>query len=545
MGYVQTIALSEKYEAEGTIALHFADRADMTRSGYFSMTLYYRSEEPFTDTDYFHGINIYAKFINSAPFFANVGLIIYTDKETYPILQSYFGTYPKVIIAVVNWPRFAQSGGRRIEGTILRTLRYQAQDHFKGAWIAIRDADTIFAYEINNCLKVIVGDLLTEISEENNAAELLKQYMPLNKKSLTNVISRPNADKLMTNLGKMIASWEEKFISRWLSAGDLIVISTSDDYHASWHRHLPFTYAPKPLPKTYNTNTVKTKFTDAHERSHFDKLLAYRQDPSFVLLRAPLGVYAGFTNIAAGAPKDIWTRCCKYLTSFYSMIKTESGKSIISNTYSSIQSTGKDERVILFALITKYLDDMYFIHLDYYGGLQLGEDIVNKDWQRAPAIQYADIYVSRETAIAPVQTLLLAPNYVESVYTLPYVEQRERSSGPDELVVNGTMNEHFHSLFSKMVVEYKQFMKDIDKFGTSALKNFGARVERDSAVLLPSLAETVYAPIQTIRPRRVFTVAAEELPNNRAAARSKAKNTRRRDRSRNKTRRRSHNNNNN
>jgi hypothetical protein len=233
MRYVQTIALSKKHEEEGTIALNFADKADMTRDGYFSMTLYYRSDaHTFIDTDYFHGISIYAKFINSEPFFANVGLIIYTDKDTYQTLEDNFHTYPKVIIAVVNWPRFGQSRGKFIEGTILRTLRYQAQDHFKGAWIAVRDADTIFAYEINNCLKVLVGDILTEISESSNAAERLEQYMPLlnndkqlrllldihkatpmtNKefseglleymsfiKGITDTISRLDADKLMTN----------------------------------------------------------------------------------------------------------------------------------------------------------------------------------------------------------------------------------------------------------------------------------------------------------------------------------------------------------
>lgn len=512
MPYLQTIQLSKKYKSEGVIKLYFNNKADVSLAGYFSTTLYYRSKEPFTDTDYYHGINIYAQFINTEPYFDDVGYIIYTDKSSYPILAKHFGDRPKVILAVVDWPRFSIHT-KMIDGTILRALRYQAQDHFTDAWIAVRDADTLFAYEINNCL--------------------------LKKGPRGTIVERPNAAELLRELVPMIASWERTFLRQWLNAGDAIVISTNDRYRAEWHKHMPFTYAPKPLPYIEepvlnNKDKLNEKEYEAmlnvHHQSHIKKLLIYRDpdQPLYAIMKSQLGVYAGFTNIGVNAPKDIWSLCCKYLSMFYSIIvNSEHTKNrIISNTYSSIGSIGKDERMILFVLMPAYLDQMYFVNMDYYGGLDIGDAIFSPNRPSTPALDFSRIRTSNTTAIAPVQTLLLAPNYANFLYTLPYVYI---SDNPDrhELVEDGTMNEHFKEIFSNMIKEYEKFMSTIGKVGTIYLKAFGSAIKHGSKVIVPALENVVYKPIEPIRGRVVLkgrrAESASPSSANRASTRRIAK----------------------
>ncbi len=178
MPFYQTVPLTCD---EGTIKLHFNQREDMQRSGYFSTTLYYHSDKPFTKTDYYFGIKIYTLLINEHPYFQDndVGFIIYTDGASYPLLAEHFGLIPKVIIAEVSWPRFMLRKNT-IEGTILRCMRYHAKVIFPAAWIAIRDADTLFAYEINNALikrqlqyVSPVGKLITDITLRSNTEEIL------------------------------------------------------------------------------------------------------------------------------------------------------------------------------------------------------------------------------------------------------------------------------------------------------------------------------------------------------------------------------------
>lgn len=501
MPYLQTIPLSKKYKSEGTIQLHFNNKTDLSLAGYFTTTLYYRSKEPFTETDYYHGIRIYAELINSEPFFDDVGYIIYTDKSSYPKLVTHFGDHPKVILAVVNWPRFSIDKNT-IDGTILRTLRYQAQDYFQDAWIAIRDADTLFAYEINNCL-------------------LMK------KNKYSDPVPRPNAKELLVKLAAMIAYWEMRFIRRWLHAGDSIVIATNDNYVAKWHMHMPFTYAPKPLPDAGTPPKIRNQeyedYLEVKRQSHIERLMMQRnrENPMYAIMKSQLGVYAGFTHISADAPKDIWSICCKYLSMYYSIIvDTElTKKRIISNTYSSIGSIGKDERMILFALMPKYIDEMYFIHMDYYGGLEIGEHIFGPSRSSAYALKSEKIQTSKETDIAPIETLLLAPYYVSRIYNLPYVY--EAGKGHYELVTDGTMNEHFREIFKSMIQEYENFMKVIGEVGTLYLNAFGSRVMHDDKVVVPSLAEIAYKRIEPVRTRKIMRGPRPESasPVNRATTR--------------------------
>ncbi len=527
MGFFQTRPLGCD---EGTIKLNFNDRADLTRAGYFSTTLYYRSDKvPFTETDYYYGIKIYTKVINERTSFEDVGFIIYTDAATYPLLQKHFGTVPKVIIAIVQWPRYTVRKGV-IENTILRCLRFQAKVLFPAAWIAVRDADTIFAYEINNALIKKVSTYLP-----NNDYSGLK----------TDIIYRSNVEEILAMLADEIGHWEAVFIRSWLDAGDKIVLSTSDQYKATWHKEMPYTYVPRPfITDPFMSNKDYIYVT---QRDHLRKILEEGRPTFGVILDAPKGVYAGFSHLAADAPAGFWRACCKYLTSHYKLITGSlKDKKIISNTYSSIGAIGKDERMILFGAMPLFFDDMYFVHLDYYGGLEFKEAIFSPSRHQPPVLEYkrigtvqlpipnpsADTVTRDRTKEEKIggstfQSLVLSPDYARSLYTLPYVRKYETA---DRFVLteDGTMNEHFKSLFSDMLDEFSYFKRAALKEGQELLANFGAPIKRNGRELVPSLQNLAYEPIRLIPNERRYVVTRknDEPPNNarnrRAWARARA-----------------------
>jgi hypothetical protein len=520
-------------EDEGSIRLNFNDRADLSRDGYFSTTLYYRSDKEFTETDYYLGIKIYTLLINTQSYFEDVGFVIYTDAATYPLLERHFGTASKVLIAVVSWPRFA-TRKRIIENTILRCLRFQAKVLFPKAWIAVRDADTIFAYEINNAL---IKRELTFVSSGG--------------KLITDITLRSNANEILEMLAELIGEWEQIFIRNWLHARDKIVLSTSDQYHARWHKEMPYMYIPKPLP--VDPDTKNKDYIYVTERDHIQRFLEQGRPTFGVMLDAPKGVYAGFSHLAADAPPGFWRACCKYLTDHYKLIKDGlKDRLIISNTYSSIGAIGKDERMLLFGVMPKYFNDIYFVHLDYYGGLDFKERIISPARKQPPVLEHLRIstnYISipnpnvdpvsdkdkRDRAVKiggeTFQTLILSRKYALNIYTFPYIDKYETA---DKFVLSpdGTMHEHFKGLFKRMLRDFAQFKKDYPKIGMTVLEEFGAPVTHAGRELVPALKNVVYEPIRPIPPKKVYLPAqkATEESNNsqnmrritRAAARKKA-----------------------
>ncbi len=520
MGFFQTMPLGCD---EGTIKINFNDRADLTRAGYFSTTLYYRSTTvPFTETDYYYGIKIYTQIINERRYFKNVGFIIYTDAATYPLLQKHFGAIPKVIIAIVQWPRYSVRKGV-IENTILRCLRFQAKVLFPSAWIAVRDADTIFAYEINNALIKKVSTYLP-----NDYYSGLK----------TDIIYRSNVEDILETLADEIGYWEATFIRIWLRAGDKIVLSTSDQYRATWHKEMPYTYAARPF--ITDPSILNKDYIYVTQRDHIRKLLEEGRSTFGVIFDAPKGVYAGFSHLAADAPADFWRVCCKYLTSHYKLITSSiKEKKIISNTYSSIGAIGKDERMILFGAMPQFFDDMYFVHLDYYGGLEFKEAIFSPSRHRPPVLEHEridSVFISiPDPSIDKVtrdrtkdekiggttfQSLLLSPDYAHKLYTLPYVFKYETA---DRFVLSedGTMNEHFKHLFSNMLDDFAFFKRAALEVGKDQLEKFGAPITRNEKDIVPSLQNLAYGPIRLItnNTRKYVAIRKNDEPPNNARSR--------------------------
>jgi hypothetical protein len=83
---------------------------------------------------------------------------------------------------------------------------------------------------------------------------------------------------------------------------------------------------------------------------------------------APFGIYAGFTNFSATSPRDIWALSVDYITARYSIVN-RSTDPVIDNSIRGWQdrsiAIGKDERILLFAIMPKYIDIIYFFWINY------------------------------------------------------------------------------------------------------------------------------------------------------------------------------------
>ncbi len=200
--------------------------------------------------------------------------------------------------------------------------------------------------------------------------------------------------------------------------------------------------------------------------------------------------------------------------------------------------------MLIFGAMPAYFDDIYFVHLDYYGGLDFKEAIISPSRPQPPVLEHLGIHTSYIPIPNPdadpvseqdridkdikiggntFRSLLLSPGYVLKMYDFPYVDKYETANA-FVLDEDGTMNEHFKGIFARMLRSYMQFKEDADKIGLSQLEKFGAPIERAGRTVVPSLKETVYEPIELIRPKVfVRTRKGKEWFNNRAATRRQQK----------------------
>jgi hypothetical protein len=113
----------------------------MAFTGIYSFTLYTRGDAP--RTDYMQGFTLYRDLLTK-PEFGRVGMVLYTDQKSFPILRRLILTkgHPNMILALVKWIRFYED--ETTSESIMRCMRYHATEAFPNAWIMVRDADTIF-----------------------------------------------------------------------------------------------------------------------------------------------------------------------------------------------------------------------------------------------------------------------------------------------------------------------------------------------------------------------------------------------------------------
>jgi hypothetical protein len=291
-------------------------------SGLFSFVLYYRhSLNKFFNSKYYIGLLIYAEIIHKNEFFKNYAMVIYTDESTFKILKPAFSIYEKIIIAIVNWPKFAIND--QIEDTILRCLRFHSLEAFPNSDIFIRDADTIFP---------------TEIFSINHAYQMGVKGKGKVKDELGELGNKEINDYRIYMIDK-IGEWEKTFIKKFNECQSKIIIGVNLEYIQDWHTEIPF--------ETNDNNIAGFYLTSS--------LLRYR---------SPTGVFAGFINFKTDRPTDLWLYSFDYINSHYQI---KNGK--ISNLKFKI-SIGKDERIILFTIIAKYWYLCYFFTIYYTDNIE-------------------------------------------------------------------------------------------------------------------------------------------------------------------------------
>jgi len=362
-----TRPLCSNFPEQGSITFTSNERDIDSYDGLFSFAFYVHNSVAFEDSvktsKYGRGLKAYCEFINTNPFFKKWGVIIYVDELTFEFMK-FLKSYPKVIIAVVKWNQFTDPSRdvekpNKIEGTVFRTLRFQALEAFPRSTICVRDADTIFN--------------TGEVGEEDT-----------------------------DNIG----NWEKQFIELWYAEGSPILLGVSLNYLKMWHTEFPFIF---PLKKAdalgkKRFNNTEPIFGDnltadmiRAEIAKFERMLQADPESVFVdtlvsaikdaknqleklekkegkfnnntkntqlYFRSPAGVLAGFTNFTNKRPTDIWLYSFDYIALHYKLYNARFGKEI-SNERFWINNVGKDERIIIFIMLVKYWNITYFLRIAY------------------------------------------------------------------------------------------------------------------------------------------------------------------------------------
>lgn len=413
--------------------------------GLFTFTLYYNSSyEDFLASHYYCGLFIYAELIHNHPEFSSFGMVIYTDKRSIVHLQKAFSAYPKVIYGVTNWAAFAQ--GDTIEGTILRCMRFQAVEAFPSSIICTRDADTVFTTEI-----MTAEDAYRKGYKGTTAdGTVIDDYRPF--------------------LAQKIGDWEAEFIRLWKAEGSPINLGTNLNYHMRWHQELPFVYSIKNVRERYGFRTpgyngARLNISQEHGGRFSDY---YDETKLKLVLDAPVGIYAGFTNFAATRPKDIWSRSFDYITSHYLLVDDKNNKIISNAQVTFIDRVGKDERIVLFAMIPKYHKLCYFFCLEYYGsdwvyylpGLYRPS---NKYVKYTELLDFGKVKDFSSKFVNPsgnvsINTILLSPGYIKTIYEAMYhpIDELEHDPKTSE-------NYHRQMIIKEKLAEDKKTEKPIER----------------------------------------------------------------------------------
>lgn len=324
--------LCENFKEDGIINFYSISDNINDFEGIFSFVLYFhKSYNDFISSKYYTGLLIYAKIINQNQFFRNYGMIIYTDIKTYEILKLIFLDYLKVIIAVVKWNKF--SIDNTIEGTILRCLRFQALEAFPNSDVLIRDADTIFPSEIFTTKKLF----LNGFTGKDINGDIIENYI----------------DFFIDKIGE----WEKIFINEWEKNKSCIIVGVSLNYFANWHKEIPF---------------------------NFNKNNKYYLS-SKLYFNSPAGVFAGFINFLKTRNNNLWLDSYNYINSHYYLKKYENYENYkntkfnpsISNSSKNMIHVGKDERIIIFAILLRNWRESFFFPIEYYDSMKYYKTINN------------------------------------------------------------------------------------------------------------------------------------------------------------------------
>lgn len=453
-----TRPLCSKFPEQGSITFTSNEKDIDSYDGLFSFAFYahsnWNTNSVVAYSKYGRGLKAYCEFINTNPFFEKWGVIIYVDEWTYEVIK-FLKLYPKVIIAIVKWNQFTITTDKKpnkIEGTVFRTLRFQALEAFPRSTICVRDADTIF-----------------------NTGEV--------------------REKDTENIG----NWEKRFIEMWYAEGSPILLGIFLQYLKMWHRDFPFIF---PLKRTdaigkKRFNNIEPAFEDnltADEMraqiARFERMVQANPESAIasalvpaikvakkqleelekkegkfnnntkntqLYFRSPAGVLAGFTNFTNKRPTDIWLYSFDYIVLHYKLYNSPSGKKI-SNSDFWINEVGKDERIIIFIMLVKYWNITYFLSIAY-------GDIGDSD-------HFDPEYLARafQKKISPDDIITYADKMKQEKMNMP-----ESNFLVKEINVGKTVNqlykEHFHDFADHYLVWLNRIMGKSEEEVSQNLRN--------------------------------------------------------------------------
>jgi len=413
-----TKPLCSQFPDEGSV--NFYSHRDMNSyEGIFSFVLYYNVSnkiEDFKQTKYYLGLLLYAEIIDKNPFFTNYGMIVYTDEDSYELLSSFLLIYPKLILAVTHWPQFAINS--TITGTVLRCLRFHALEAFPNSHILVRDADTIFIGEIASFDHVYASGYKTTDAKTGEVIEDYRQFL-INK----------------------IGDWEQQFVELWLKEGSPMLFGVSPDYLDEWHSEFPFIYPIKNLKTQprFNYLIKHLRTRKQYEQINMlgkergDRFKNYQKATGIEFYKkSPSGIYAGFVNFLRTRPDDLWLYSYDYIARHYKLIEVEDKKKEISNLRLWIHTVGKDERILIFTMIIKYVSRCFFLYIDYNSSKEqeyysdnnsqptyvtLANIIGEVSFRNAPNInENTEFRIIKRKGNYKIRTHMLQPNYLPSVF---------------------------------------------------------------------------------------------------------------------------------
>ncbi len=306
----------------------------------FSFVFYYTTKGylPMEKTEYFQGLQAYIEMVHDsvhAPYFA---LIVYTNTLTAKLFQNFFPLerYPNLILAIPEWPLYTTHAGD-LDSSVLRTMRYQAVEAFPYANVHMRDADTLFV------------SVLYKLSP--------KEFYEL------------------------VRDWEDTYLRGFLAKvealGKQIVLGTHAGYKFSYfHKNLiypvDFTF-----PLNIYGNSGYTTFPVVPKNSAFNPKFPYEKYKVTFERKYMYGydeknknqaVLAGFSTILKNRSRieNFWTICVEYMVQRYRMTRNS-----ISNEFhtKSIYTIGKDERMLIYGIIPRFFDKIFFMEINYIDSL--------------------------------------------------------------------------------------------------------------------------------------------------------------------------------
>ncbi len=365
-------------ELNGTIHCYGQNPEGAGREHIFSFVFYYDTKKALKieETDYFRGLEAYIQMVHDdvhAPYF---GMIVYTNTLTAKLFQEFFPLqrYPNLIVAIPEWPLYTTSEGD-LDNTVLTTMRYQAVEAFPYANVHMRDADTLF---VSLLLKMNQKEFYEVVREWED--KYLRSFLPKVESLGKQIVLGSHEDYTLSNYhGNLIYPVDFTFSLPMNSGYQLFPITPSTELPRPFMIRKPFPY------EQYSTG-FKRKYMYGYEKESENH-----------------GVFAGFSTVLRNRTgiENFWAICVEYMVQRYRMTRDS-----ISNRFHSRSSyaIGKDERMLIYGIIPRLFDTIFFMDINYNGG-ELPYSLLSKIKTRKDIELYKD----------KKSVELLSPSYLDKV----------------------------------------------------------------------------------------------------------------------------------